>query len=464
MRRVVAGLFALAAVAGARSAAAECQGRPTDADGFNGYSYGAAEVKSFAGDKVRVYYATSGPHAPVLDTTRPDSVPDTVAYAAEMGDKALGQYATMGYKPVPSDAFCTSHGDDGKVDIYLVHFTAADGSTFAECEGANCSSFALVEATFKSKGYADAQEGFRTVVTHELFHAVQNTYRTGDAPFWAEGTAQWAMHTVHPELADFARQMTAFFAEPSRSIDSPPGGVTAGFLYGSAIWPLFLSIHHDEAFIRSVFEAEAASPSATPLATIETLLQAQSTSLAEEYPVFAAWNVGTGKQKSVGGYPDAAKYPGVKTAPLVDGVHEITSGLGFFAYHGTLDDTRALSLETDEARNAAVVVPIDAQGMRLDQLQRLPTTATGEVMVIVSGVTTKKTDAPFTLHIGNAPAEPGGAVDAGVKVPTPAPNTTTTSDDGGCQSSRRTNGGTGFGAVLPAALGLVLAALRRRRT
>lgn len=458
-------LIALSTLAAAKTASAACVGRPTDPSGFLGYGYGEAEVKSFAGTKVRVHYATSGPHAPVLTSTRPDSVPDTVAFAMETGDAALTKYEAMGYHAIPSDAACDSNGGDGLVDLYLVHFSAADGSTFAECNGATCSSFALVESTFKSKGYASAEEGFRTVVTHELFHAVQNTYKTGDMPAWAEGTAQWAMKTLHPELQDFERQLPAFFAEPSRSIDAPPGGVTAGFLYGSAVWPLFLSLRHGEDFIRTVFEGEA--DGTDPMSAIDAALKEKGSSLADEYPLFAAWNAGTGKLASKGGYPDAAKYPGLKTESLKDGAGDISSGFSYFTYKGTLTEKASLRLETDETRNAGVVVPIVDDVLRLDQAKKLPANASGPVLVVVSGVTSKKSDAPFTIHVG-APVDeapdPGsdGDHDAGAGTsssgaPEP-PAAAPPPEDDGCQAA---------GAPSSATSGLfflLFAFLRRRRS
>ena len=51
------------------------------------------------------------------------------------------------------------------------------------------------------QGYASAQEGFRTVVSHELFHAVQNTYKRRRRPVL--GRARPRLRKGPPELADF---------------------------------------------------------------------------------------------------------------------------------------------------------------------------------------------------------------------------------------------------------------------
>jgi hypothetical protein len=440
--------FGAAATFLSAPARAACMGRPTDPAGYEGYEYGSAEVKSFATDKVRVHWATSGTHAAALETTRADGVPDSVAYAADVAEEALSKYGEMGYRKVPSDTACSSNGGDDKLDIYLVRFNGGDGACIAECNGNACPSFALVDSTFKGRGYADANEGFRTVVTHELFHAIQNVYKTNDDPFWAEGTAQWAMKTVHPELQDFERNLPKFFADPTRSLDAPPTGVTAAYLYGSAVWPLFLATTHGPETIREIFEHEAEGQKA--LDATAAVLESKGSSLANAFPMFAAWNVATSDLAGTGGYPDGARYPGVKTATLEDGAGNITSGLAYFAYRGTLDVRRQLVLETDLERNGGVVVPIEGGKARLDRAQKLPADAEGEVVVVVAGTTTKKTDARFTIRYAEpgASSSSGGAGNGGGRG----------AEDDGCRTSpgRPASGG----GLWLASLGAGLLALR----
>jgi len=401
MRRVVAStLAACLVVCGADDdARAQCNNRPTDPAGYMQYIYGGVEVKTFATKDLLVHYATSGTHAADLATTRGDSVPDSVAFAGEDGQRALDKYAEVGFRKVPSDAACVSNGGDGKLDIYLVKFAAGgDGTTVAECPGGACSSFVLVDSTFKGRGYKTIQEGFGTVVPHELFHAVQNVYDPEQDTFWAEGTAQWAMHVLHPEYDDFIRQMPAYFTDTTRSLDMTGGGVTAGFLYGSAVWPLFLDLKFGTATIREVFEAQATGKKS--IAAVEAVLHAKSSSLAETYPVYCAWNASTKTYAGTGGFPDGAKYPGVKTIALEDGAAGITSGLGYFVYLADLPGKQQITLETDATRNGGVVVPLEGGKANLDKIAKLPTNVDGQALVIVAGITTKKTDAKFTLHLG----------------------------------------------------------------
>ncbi len=389
----------------ANARAATCPSRPTDAAGYQGYTYGADPVKAYDATRVRVHYATTGAHAADPATTRADAVPDSVALAGSVADRALGKYAEMGFKAPPSDASCTSNGGDDKLDIYLVSFAGADGTTVpVACDGRACASFVLIESTFAGRGYPSKADGFRTVVAHELFHAVQNVYDSELDRFWAEGTAQWAMKTVYPDLTDFENQLPAFFKDNTRSLDTQPSGVTAGFLYGSAVWPLFLTLRHGPDTVRMILEQEATGTKA--IAATDAVLHTKNASVVDDMPVFGAWNAATKSLAATDGYPDAAKYPGVKTTALVDGAAGITSGLGYFVYRGALDAPSKISLETDAARNGGVVVPVVGGKPVLARAAKLPANAEGEVLVVVAGGSTKKTDAPFTVRIGAS--DPGG--------------------------------------------------------
>ncbi|HEY8080014.1 MAG TPA: hypothetical protein VIF62_38050, partial [Labilithrix sp.] len=149
------------------------------------------------------------------------------------------------------------------------------------------------------------------------------------------------------------------------------------------------------------------------LPAIDKVLQTKGSSMADTFPVFWAWNVATKSYAGGGGYPEAATYPGVKTDALADGANAINSGYGAFAYVGTLDGQTQISLDTDATRNAGVLVPVEGGVAKLDQVQKLPANAQGEVIVVVAGISPKKQDAPFTIHYGAPDASDGGASSSG---------------------------------------------------
>jgi MYXO-CTERM domain-containing protein len=452
---VAAAICSFAAV----RAEAACTGRPTDASGYQGYMYAPAMALSYAspGGKALVHYATSGANAVDVTSARGDMVPDTVALAGDVADKAFAKYAEMGFKLPPGDGAC---GGDDKIDIYLVAFAGADGTTVPEaCNGRACSSFLLVESTFNGRGYPTIAEGFRTVVAHELFHSVQNAYDSEIDRFWAEGTAQWAMKNVYPEVVDFERQLPAFFKDPTRSIDTQPSGVTSGFLYGSAVWPLFLTLRHGPDTVRMILEHEADGTKA--IAAADAVLITKGSSIAEDYPLFGAWNAATNTLAGTGGYPDAAKYPGVKIASLDDGVNAIASGLAYFPYRTTLAVPMKIWLETDESRNAGVAVPIENGKPNLTKAQKLPANLEGDVLVVVGGITTKKTDAPFTLHI----VPPDGPVGSSGGMTGDAGTTggSSSGDGGGCAVASASDP-SALPVLALAVAGMVLVRARRSST
>jgi len=440
--------------------------RPTDPKGFNGYVYDTP-VASFGTGRVLVWYAKSGHHAPDLTSTRSDGVPDDVAHAAEVTDDALARYIAMGFRAPISDGTypaCASNGGDERLDVYLVDFTAADGSTIAEsCTpsggATQCASYILAKAQ-KGSLYASWDEAARTILPHETFHVVQNAYDEELDRFWAEGTAQWAAKALDPALVDLERNLPAFFASLDRSLDAPVSGVTAEYLYGAAIWPVFLTARAGNDIVRAILEKEGATGGPALVAT-DTVLTGLQTSLADEFATFSSWNVATGTRAGTGGYADAAKYPEAKLGTLTAGgsVKAISSGLAAFAYAIHADSAQTVTLDTDATRNRGLVVPLEAGKARLDKTTSLPATVLGDAIVVVTATTTKKSDAPFTLT-----AVAAAETDAGADAETPG-DTPTSGDDGGrggCAVTRGAADRGPFGAIWIVAITGVIASMRRR--
>lgn len=384
--------------------------RPTDALGADGISYGDAEVLSFAWPegRARVFYATSGSHAPSLRAVDGDT-PDVVRVAATAAEEALARYMELGFDEPPSDAAssCPSNGGDGRTDVYLVDLAStADGKAVADdCEllggVRRCSGFVLVDNDFRQGGYASVAEGLRTVVPHELFHLVQNGYAAGTDRWWLEGTAQWAAKRVYPELTDLERHLPSFFRQTWRSIDVPPAGVVASYLYATAIWPQFLSERHGDALVRRIFEAERAEPQSA-LAAAEQVLAQDGSSLADEFLLFAAYNAATGSRAAQGsGYAAAAAYPLVEVEPFSaspgTSVTGVLAGFGVFYYEVMAGPARVLELEAEASRVQALFLPSEASKVRVDRAQALPTTTTESGILVVSGQSAAKTDAAFVV-------------------------------------------------------------------
>lgn len=397
------GLAVAATLVCVQARAQSCEAnRPTDAQGTSGLSYGGAVTGYLdsASGRARVHFAQSGVHAP--------SSMSTVTAAVEAADAALAKYAELGYLPVVSDATspCASNGGGGQVDIYLADFRAADGQAVidhceAGSEGRRCSGFILVENDFSLGGYADAVEGMRTVVTHELFHLVQAAYDTSAPRWWSEGSAQWAAKQVYPEIVDLERFLPAYFENPERPLDGA-AGVASNFLYATAIWPVFLSQRFGADLIRRVFVKMAAGEPVFD--AIDAELSAEGSGLGPEFLRFAVFNVGTGAwAPEAGGYADAARYPEVPVTELAVQANQKISGIGSglsAKYYGLrVSGRRNLSLSADPARIAASFIPIEDDAAQIDAAVALPTVVLADGIVVVAGQTPAKNDAPYALTI-----------------------------------------------------------------
>ncbi|RYZ67467.1 MAG: hypothetical protein EOP08_02690, partial [Proteobacteria bacterium] len=184
-RGLVAGL-ALSVGTLAVPAAAACP-RPTSAGGYAGNGYDDAVVATLDGPNVRVHYTLEGRHA-VTGVATAKTVLD-------VAEEAFTAYAAWGYPLPPSDVTSGCEGGgDARYDVYLVEFSAGDGQTVGEsCSPAGgldrCSSWARVAQNLGSR-YGTIEIGARTVVAHELFHAVQYGIVADVPPFWSEGTAR----------------------------------------------------------------------------------------------------------------------------------------------------------------------------------------------------------------------------------------------------------------------------------
>lgn len=407
------GIFIAAAAVTSSAAAQPCpEVRPTDAaGGLLHYADPANVVHHDASDRVRVFYATLGPDAPLPSSPGPSGAPENVELVGRVVDEALSSFADMGFRAPLGDgdyAPCASNGGDARLDVYLIGFpSGADGSAGTDtCAGSplTCSGFILLENDFASSGYSSFEEAARTVAPHELFHLVQDAYDAQIDRWWAEGTAQWAADRLHPELEDLERFLPTFFANPGRALDASAGGVTNAWLYATAIWPVFLTQRFGPQHVRDVFEAVAAGSSPV-LQAVEDTATAAGDSLAQSFVDFASFNAATGERASAGqGYDAAASYPTVVTTDLPPGLGRLEEGVlsGLAARYFISLEPRRLSLDADPEAVSAVAIPLDGG---LATRVALPADVPGDAVLVVAGKRVSHIDAPFAL-VSEAIPEP----------------------------------------------------------
>ncbi len=250
---------------------------------------------------------------------------------------------------------------------------------------------------------------------HELFHVVQAAADADAEPWWSEGSAQWAAKSANPELTDLEKFLPSYFNDPGRPLDAPASGAASAFLYATAIWPVYLDSQFGKAVIVDIFDEMKQAPGAST-DSMDTVLGAQGSSLGQEFATFAVWNTATGARAPEGvGYPDAAKYPQVKpeaidTALLPATVSDLTASLSVHYYLLDEGPNRRVDIQTDSARNSALLVPLVGGKAMIGDASPLPADTAGAAIVVVAGTTPQKSDAPYTLTVSLAPETSDGGV------------------------------------------------------
>lgn len=316
--------------------------RPTDGDGWNGNGYGIpAEVYDPPGGHFRVFYVTSGDNAVALTDVAPmDGVPD---FPQMVGAAAEATYQSTivkrGFRPPLDDSIYhdrPDYGGDGRYDIYLrwvgpgsdgyrVSEVCTDGSDGGSA--GRCSGYFVMNPSFKGTSYPSEQQAVEVLVSHELFHSVQDAYNAGQWRTWSEATAVWNELQVFPQSAgtfgDYRGFLPALFNQPERPFDKSMGsGPAASYAYGTAAWPEFLSERFDAALIRLIWEGCEQGPTGDAPgfldATDAVLAGRYGSSLSAAWTEFTRWNLITGARAGdaqARSYARAAEYPLARLEP-----------------------------------------------------------------------------------------------------------------------------------------------------
>ena len=239
---------------------------------------------------VRVWYEEEGEDAVLDDDDDADGLPDFAEEVAQTASDVLQVYASAGFRSPEPDT-------DGIMDVFLVDFGGnADGAYTAErCSGGSpnvCSGYFVMENDFSGYGYGDLSLAIRVLTSHELFHAVQAAYDSGEGVWFSEGTAVWAEDLYDPDSSDFIYFCGAYLEDTGRSLDEPPAGPVPTFAYATALWWKFLSIQHGDDVIVELLEATESEDILVEMAAIE---EAHQSSLADDWATFARWNLATGR-------------------------------------------------------------------------------------------------------------------------------------------------------------------------
>lgn len=447
-----------------------------------------AEQHDSDGGFFRVHYARQGTHAVPARDADADGVPDFVNTVAADFDAVLAFYTELGYHEPTSDADLPGeNGGDGRFDVYLRDFpnAGADGQFVPDdaCAAEGCSGYMMLENDFVGRGYDSIDLAIRLVASHELFHAVQQTYASDLDGWLSEGTAVWASEAFDAEAGDLERQAPTYLARPQSSLaTSPPG--TDPIRYGGGLFFEFIDEHAERQVLLEMWE-RLADAGTWPLA-LDAALRQHDRTLAQEFGSFVEWNLFTAERAD----PERAYAQG----ELLPAVNERAVDWGYRddAVRVLPLSARYYAVDTDSAQtlSAAAILPddVDAADLglfiavehegRIAEVQRAD--AERERLVSVS------LEAGDTAHVALfGTRSEGGSVQPDVCIGTPdqamacsagddevdepsdsedAGRTQNTSDGGGCSVTRALRSAPARGAASWWTMGAwVAAGLIRRR-
>ncbi|HSO00139.1 MAG TPA: MXAN_6640 family putative metalloprotease, partial [Candidatus Nanopelagicales bacterium] len=261
-----------------------------------------------------VHFTRQGPNAVPSADAEGDGVPDFVQEVEAIYDEVLAVYTgEMGFRAPVSDEGVADNGGDGRFDVYLIDFGGiADGAFQLDTDGCAagngevCAGYMVQENDYAGYGYPSVTIANRILGSHELFHAVQAAYDTGQGSVFGEGTAVWATERFDGSLEDFEWLIDGYLATPERALDVPPPGPVSPFSYGAAIYFQFLEERYGEGSVEALWRrAENGAFGVEDPVWFEELgpliVERGGVSFAESFVEFATWNLFTG------GFADATR-------------------------------------------------------------------------------------------------------------------------------------------------------------
>jgi hypothetical protein len=299
--------------------------RPTEGGMYSFHETDVIEHLDGEEGLVRVHYSVSGPNVTLLDDADKDGLPDFAEEVADTAEAVLDFYVSEGFRLPVSEAEMGlgALGGSPAFDFYLVDFGGdADGMFSMDActsEPNHCSGFMVMENDFAGYGYSNLGSAIRTLTSHELFHAVQMAYESGSPIWYTEGSAVWAERQFDPESEDFIWFASAYLEDAGRSIDEPPSGPVPAFAYATCLFWEFLSIRLGTDYnldLQESLEWNGDLPD-TLVAAIDGIA-AEGSDIAQEWPVFADWNLATGRR--------AGKTESYDFASQITGIEPVATG------------------------------------------------------------------------------------------------------------------------------------------
>lgn len=260
---------------------------------------------------VCLHWVESSLDAPPLEDVDLSGFPDWVeTTAGVLEDVWQGEVVEHGYRPPKSDLTSTSHGPDGRLDVYLAD--VGDDGLFGYCTtddpdlldgiyppydgSAYCvldNDFSVAQFGTRSSGLV----GLRVTAAHEFFHAIQFSFDALEDLWFMESTAMW----MEDEVFDNVNNNRLYLRTSSMVQGDVPIDYGRGFfIYGNWIFIRFLTEYFgsraagDPSVVRDAWEladGSLAGPDYYSMQALAQVARERRSDLSWAFADFGAFNL-----------------------------------------------------------------------------------------------------------------------------------------------------------------------------
>jgi len=287
----------------------------------------------------RIYYDTSGTHAPSMIDTGMNGVPDFIDSAAAAFDYSyLVQVKQLGYDFFEElGSVDPVTGDTIRYDVYVRNLLQEYGFIYGLTDwygerinedddlAPRFRTYILIDNSYdhtNTKGI----DGLKVTAAHELHHAIQigsygNWLGMNMPPntrFFYEITSTWMEDVVYPDINDYYFYLPPLFAQNIYRI--PFYNSTGVFMYSRGIWGHMMDRRYGKSIMREMWEYVKLMQ---PLTAINRALRNYGSTLQQELAEFHLWKYYTGSRARPDEYfVDGADYPMLSTKSSMEHIGE----------------------------------------------------------------------------------------------------------------------------------------------
>jgi hypothetical protein len=264
--------------------------------------YGALPSKVSCTTNVCVHWVESGAHAPPLTDSDGDAVPDYVEKIAADVELAWTQETSVfGFRVPSGDGTATNRGPDSKLDLYVADIESTFGPAYVPSETTGTvymvadNDYSL--SIIPSGDPADGPDFIADVLSHELFHVIQNEYDFLEDRWLIEGTAAWMEDEMYDDLNYLNIRLDSVYGHSAFAAPHVPVDYGAeGFEYGAVLLWRFLGELYgtsvgvqDRALIERILELSS-QKGPNSLEAVKAAIAEKGDSFSEDFAIFTAVN------------------------------------------------------------------------------------------------------------------------------------------------------------------------------